>query len=132
MTSFNAIKITGIDASRPPRIRKESYVDLFYQLSEDAPEDWCEAFNAFGRHVNPMAKVDAANCSIINTYVNDIDAIPAHFEQIKQAVADCNAQHLEKLKQREMEMARDNADLQEQGGAQFKLNQIIASLDFDA
>jgi uncharacterized membrane protein (DUF106 family) len=79
-----------------------------------------------------MAKVDAANRGIINTYVNDIDAIPAHFEQIKQAVADCNAQHLEKLKQREMEMARDNADLQEQGGAQFKLNQIIASLDFDA
>lgn len=132
MTSFNAIKITGIDASRPPRIRKESYVDLFYQLSEDAPADWCEAFNGFGREVNPMAKIEADNRGIISTYINDIEAIPAHFEQLKQAVADCNAQHLEKLRQRELELARDKANLQEQDGAQFKLNEIVASLDFDA
>lgn len=132
MTSFNEIKIIGIDANRPPRIRKEAYIDLFYQLSEDAPEEWCEDFNAFGRQVNPMAKVEKGSRCIIGTYVNDIETIPAHFAQVKQAVADCNAQYVEKIRQREIALAKDNANLQEQGGQQFKLNEIIASLDFDA
>ena len=132
MTSFNAIKITGIDANRPPRIRKEPYVDIFYKLSEEAPEDWCEAFNGFGRHVNPMAKIDDANRGIINTYVNDIEAIPAHFQRLKQAVAECNTEYRVKLRKREREMARVNADLQTGDGAQSRLNKIIASLDYDA
>ncbi len=131
MTTFNEIKIIGIDANRPPRVRKEAYIDLFYQLSEDAPEEWSEDFDSFGRQVNPLAKVDKSNRGFINTYVNDMDLIPAHFEQLKQAVADCNAQYLEKLSQRAQALARDNADLREQGGEQFKLNEIIASLDFD-
>lgn len=46
MTSFNEIKIIGFDTSRPPRVRKEAYIDLFYQLSEDAPEEWCEDFDS--------------------------------------------------------------------------------------
>ena len=132
MTSFNAIKIIGIDAARPPRIRKEPYVDLFYRLSEDPPEEWCEAFNGFGRQVNPMAKIDSADRAIINTYINDIDAIPAHFERLKEAVAECNTEYQGKLRQRERETARDNADLQAGGGAQSRLNEIIASLDYDA
>ena len=60
-----------------------------------------------------------------------MDAIPLHFEQIKQAVADCNAQYLEKLKDREQALASENAAAREQGGLQFKLDEIIASLDFD-
>jgi hypothetical protein len=132
MTSFNEIKIIGMDANRPPRIRKESYIDLFYRLSEEAPEGWCEDFDAFGRQLSPTAKIDTADRGIISTYVNDMDTIPGHFAQLKQAVADCNREYLEKLRQMELAMAKDSADLREQGGEQFKLNQIIASLDFDA
>ena len=132
MTLFNEIKIIGIDANRPPRIRKEAYIDLFYELSEDASEEWCEDFEGFGRQVNPPAKVDKTRRCFINTYVNDMNVIPAHFEQIKQAVVECNAQYLEKLRQREQALARDNASLSEQGGQQFELNQIIESLDFDS
>ena len=132
MTLFNEIKIIGIDANRPPRVRKEAYIDLFYQLSEDAPEEWCEDFEGFGRQVNPLAKVDRTKRCFINTYVNDMNVIPAHFEQLKQAVVDCNAQFLEKLRQKELALAKDNANLSEQGGRQFELNEIIASLDFDS
>ena len=132
MTQFNEIKIISIDANRPPRVRKESYIDLFYQLSEDAPEEWCEDFSGFGRHVNPLAKVEKGSRCFIGTYVNDMDSIPAHFEQIKQAVTDCNTQYLEKIRQRELALAKDNANLQEEDGLQFKLNEIIASLDFDS
>ena len=132
MTQFNKIKIIGIDASRPPRVRKESYIDLFYQLSEDAPEEWCEDFADFGRQVNPLAKIDKIKPGFISTYVNDMDAIPRHFEQLKQAVVDCNTQYLEKLRQREQALARENAVAREQGGQQYKLDEIIASLDFDS
>jgi len=130
MKLFNEIKIIGIDANRPPRIRKENYIDLFYQLSEEAPPDWCEDFNAHGRHIKPMAKIDINSRGFINAYVNHMDTIPAHFMQLKQAVADCNGQFLEKLRQREMALAKDNAALSEQDGEQFNLNEIIASLDF--
>jgi hypothetical protein len=132
MTQFNEIKITGIDTNRAPRVRKQAYIDLFYQLSEDAPEEWCEDFSVFGRHANPLAKIEKGNRCFIETYVNDMDSIPAHFEQIKQAVIDCNTQYLEKIRQRELALAKDNATLKEQGGLQFKLNEIIASLDFDS
>ncbi len=132
MTAFSEIKIIGIDANRPPRVRKEAYIDLFYQLSEDAPEEWCEDFNSLGRQVSPLAKIDKNQRAFISTYVNDMDAIPAHLAQIKQAVADCNSRFLEKLQQRMQAQARDNAALREQGGLQFKLNEIIASLDFDS
>jgi len=131
MTPFKEIKITGIDTNRPPRIRKEAYIDLFYQLSEDAPEEWCEDFASFGRQVNPQAKIDKVKPGFISTYVNDMDAIPRHFEQIKQAVTDCNTQYLEKVRQRAQALASENAAAREEGGQQFKLDEIIASLDFD-
>jgi hypothetical protein len=56
----------------------------------------------------------------------------SHFERLKQAVIDCNTQYLEKIRQRELALAKDNATLGEQGGLQFKLNDIITSLDFDS
>lgn len=132
MTLFTEIRITGIDANRPPRIRKEAYIDLYYQLSEDAPEEWREDFNALGRGVDPQAKIEKGAPGFVSTYVNDMETIPGHFEQIRQAIADCNEQYLAKLKQRQESLARQNAALQEQGGQQFRLNEIIAALDFEA
>ena len=131
MTLFSEIKIIGIDTNRPPRVRKESYIDLFYQLSQDAPEEWCDDFASFGRQVNPLAKIDLKKPAFISTYVHDMDAIPQHFEQLKQAVVDCNKQYLEKLEHREMLLARENAASREQGDQQYRLDEIIASLDFD-
>ena len=131
MTTFDEIRIIGIDTSRPPRVRKEAYIDLFYQLSDAAPEDWCEDFNALGRGINPMVKIDKGEPGIISTYVNDMEAIPAQFGEIRKAVGDCNRQYLDRLRQLEADLARDNAALREQGGQQFRLNEIIAALDFD-
>lgn len=132
MTTFKQIKIIGLDANRPPRVRKEAYIDLFYQLSEEAPEEWCEDFNGFGRHVAPLAKIDRGTRCFISTYVNDMDMIPEHLESLKQAVTDCNSRYMERIRQREIELAREAANLGALGGQQFKLNQIIARLEFDS
>ena len=58
MSSFEEIRIISIDEARPPRVRKEAYIDLFFKLSHKAPLDWCEEFNALGRQINPAAKID--------------------------------------------------------------------------
>ena len=132
MAIFDEIKIIGFDENRPPRMRKESYIDLFYQLSGDAPEEWCDDFAGFGRQLNPIAKIDKSTRGFINTYINDIEAIPEHFAQLKEAVAECNAQFRDKLEQREIALAKDNENRLEQGDLQFRLNEIVASLEFDS
>ncbi|MDH3221418.1 MAG: hypothetical protein OEO19_17950 [Gammaproteobacteria bacterium] len=132
MSAFKEIKIVGIDDERPPRIRKEAYIDLFYKLNEKAPAAWCEDFNNLGRKVNPTAKIDKSTGTCIETYVNNMDNIAPHFEQIRQVLADCNEQYMEKLRQQAAALLASNSELREQGGEQHRLNEIIASLEFDS
>ncbi len=106
MAMFKEITITGLDTDRPPRIRKLDHVDLVYKLSEEAPEEWCEEFRHFGRALNPQAKVDKVTRCYIKTYVTDMDAIPAHLEVLERAVFDCNTQYMETLRQRALNLLR--------------------------
>lgn len=132
MSSFEEVKITGLDSDRPPQVRKESYIDLFFKLSTKAPPDWCEDFNVLGRQLSPAAKIGKATTDCIDTYVNNMEKIPFQLNEIKQTVKDCNEQYLEKIKQKAIALAASNTALQGQGGEQDKLNQIIASLAFDS
>ena len=131
MSSFIDIKITGIDSDRPPRMRKEAYIDLFFRLSKKVPADWGAAFNALGRKLTPSPKIDKVSGEFIETYVNDMDLIAQHLDQIKQAVAECNRAYREKLDEQARALAASNASLQGQDGEQYRLNQIIAALEFD-
>lgn len=132
MSSFSDIKIIGIDSERPPRVRKEPYIDLFFRLSEKVPMDWCEDFNALGRHLTPSAKINKNSGECIETYVNDMDSIAQHLVDIKQTVAECNHNYQEKLEEEARVLAASNADLQDQDGEQLRLNEIIAALDFES
>ena len=131
MNSFEEIRISGLDESRPPKIRKEAYIDLYFKLSRQAPEEWCEDFNAVGRRINPAAKIDTKSCLTIDTYVNDMDRIPLQLAELKEAVGECNTQYIAKLRERELKMAAENAALQGEGGDQQRLNLIIEALEFD-
>jgi hypothetical protein len=124
MSSFEEIRIISIDEARPPRVRKEAYIDLFFKLSHKAPLDWCEEFNALGRQINPAAKIDKNLGESIETYVNDMGGIQSHLNEIKQT------QYLEKIRQRQLADAAVNAALLGQDGEQAKLNQIISALEF--
>jgi len=132
MTTTAEIRIIGFDPSRPPRIRKESYIDLYFALSAKAPTEWCEDFNIMGRRVNPSPKIDAAKGDFIASYVSNMDQIAPHLALLKKAVSACNAQYAEKLQQRELALAASNASLKGQGGEQNRLNLIVAALDFDS
>lgn len=46
MEGISDIKIIGIDEKRPSIVSKKPYIDLFFQLSHQAPDDWCRDFNS--------------------------------------------------------------------------------------
>jgi len=131
VNTFESIRISGVDESRPPRVRKEAYIDLYFRLSCEAPEEWCEDFNVLGRQIVPAAKVDKNSRLVIETYVNDMNKIPAHLAELKLTVDECNQQYAEKLRQRELALAAENAALAGEVGEQQQLNAIIAALEFD-
>ena len=130
MQGISDIKIIGIDAKRPPRVRKEPYIDLFFQLSLQAPEDWCDDFNMLTGKLDPAMRIEKNEGLFIETYVRDINHIAEHVEKIKKKIADCNEQYIERIRQRESAAMKKNASLLDDGGEQGKLNKIVATLDF--
>ena len=125
----NTIKIVGIDQKRPPRVRKEAYIDLVLKLSDKAPSDWIDLFDTLGRQMNPAVKMEKATGDCIMAWVRTMDDIPVHFDNIKQKVQACNIQYQEQLQQKlaAAQISSESAASQQQA----KLNAIIAALDFD-
>ena len=131
MQGISDIRIVGIDERRPPKVRKEPYIDLFFRLSHQVPGDWCDSFNRLTEKLEPAVRIDKREGLFIDTYVRDMSQIPAHLEKIKKNIVACNEQYIENIRQKSLADAAANASLQGDGGQQGKLNAIIASLNFD-
>jgi hypothetical protein len=131
MDSINDIKITGIDDERPPRVRKEAYIDLFFKLSHKAPLEWCEDFNSLGSKLDPGAKIDKTTGLVIETWVRNMDLIAPQLEKIKKTILLCNLQYIEKIRLRTLAAASKNSAVTGVDGQQNRLNEIIAQLNFD-
>lgn len=131
MTDINNIKVTGMDEIRPPMVRKENYIDLFFKLSMKAPADWCEAFNTLGHRISPPVKVAPDKGLIIETYVHDMDLIQGQLDKIKQKIKQCNEEYLEKERQKQLALAAKQSELVGSNAKQNQLNEIIAGLNFD-
>lgn len=125
------IRVIGIDEKRPPRVRKEPYIDLFFQLSQQPPKAWCEDFNQQAKDLVPPVKIDAKSGILIDAYVRNMDDIPAHFENIKKKVSLCNERYIETIRKQEQAEAAANACLLVEEGEQARLNAIVAALKFD-
>jgi hypothetical protein len=131
MSDIKEIRIIGFDNDRPPRVRKEAYIDLYFQLSQKAPLDWCEDFNALGRKRNPSPKIDKNKGLHIETYVNNMNLIAQQLVSVKALLLECNQQYQQKIEEKARIQAASNASLQGQDGEQFKLNQIVDAISFD-
>lgn len=131
MENISNIKIIGIDDTRPPRVRKEPYIDIFYKLSHKVPADWCEGFNNLSKKLEPPVKIDKNEGLFIDAYVRDMNHIPAHLRKIKKVIAAFNEQYIESIRQRALVAAAENTSLSGHEGEQGKLNRIIAELKFD-
>ena len=131
MNAISDIKIIGIDETRPPQVRKEAYIDVYFKLSMQAPEDWCDEFNALGRKINPAVKMDVKKGIIIEAWVKNMNDLPGHLEKIKQKVKECNELHIEKVRLKAVAMAASVALKMGKGSEQNALNDIVAELKFD-
>ena len=130
MEGISDIKITGIDEKRPPRIRKEPYIDLIFRLSHKAPVDWCHDFVDHHSKDGFPVKIDTKECLFIETWVRTPEQIVEHLEILKKAVAQCNARYIEKILARDQLRDGDNDRLAQESGPQGQLNRIVAGLDF--
>ena len=131
MEGISDIKIIGIDEKRPSVVRKEPYIDIYFKLSHQAPEDWCEDFNDLTRNLTPTVKIKKAQGLFIETYVREMGEIAEHLERIKKIIEQCSAQYLERIRQKAAVDAAKNVGIQGEGGEQGKLNAIIEGLNYD-
>ena len=130
MEGISDIRIVGVDTKRPPRIRKEPYIDLFFRLSHKAPVDWCQDFAELQSHQDYAAKINTDECLYIETWVRTPTEIAPHLEALKQAVKDCTARYIEKIEAQQRDRDGDNDLLRKEEGPQGQLNRIIAGLNF--
>ena len=127
------IRIAGIDENRPPRLRKEPYIDLHFRLLHKAPPDWCEGFNDLLLKHEYAPKINAEEGLFINTWVRSPDEIAGLFLMLKEKVAECTTQYIEKIAASKRDADGNNDLLQKEGeGEQGRLNRIIGALDFGA
>jgi hypothetical protein len=130
MEGISDIRIVGIDETRPPKIGKEPYIDLYFRLAHKAPSDWCQEFNDLlsGHPYAPKIRRDEG--LYIETWVRTIDEIDDQLREIKQAVTQCTRQYIEKIQVIARNRDAGNDLLQREDGPQGQLNRIIAGLDF--
>lgn len=131
MEGISDIKITGIDERRPPKMRKEPYIDLWFKLSHKAPPDWCKDFNDSLSKTTYAPKIDLQEGLYIQTWVRSIDEIAAHLQLLKKGVTECTVRYIEKV-QRLAKTADGATNLLKEGsGEQGRLNAVIAGLNFE-
>ena len=131
MEGISDIRIIGIDETRPPIIRKEPYIDIYFKLSHQAPVEWCKDFNALLSKHPTAPKIKEKEGLFIESWVRTPDEIVALVERLKETVVECTRLYIERIERIRLAANSENALLaQQEGGEQGRLNKIIAALDF--
>lgn len=130
MQGISDIKIIGVDQSRPPVIRKEPYIDIFFQLSHQAPVDWCKDFNSMLTKHPGTPKITEKEGLFIETWVRKPEEIVGLLEELKETITECSRQYIERIELSAQLACNENMSLSGETGEQGRLNQIIASLEF--
>lgn len=88
MEGISDLRIIGIDEKRPPKIRKEPYIDVIFKLSHQAPGDWCDDFNALLAKHPATPKIKEKEGLYIEAWVRSPDEIVAFLELLNAKVSD--------------------------------------------
>ena len=130
MEGISDLKIIGIDELRPPIIRKEPYIDIFFKLSHQAPLEWCKDLNALLSKNISSASIEEKKGLFINTWVRSSGEIPELFNELKTAITECTRLYIERITLASQESLNNDSQAVDDTGEQGQLNRIIASLDF--
>ena len=132
MEGISDIKITGLDEMRPPVIRKEPYIDIYFALSHQAPEEWCVEFNSLLTDELGKPNIQEKDGLYIEAWVRKPEEIVALLDMLKAKVAECTRQYIERIESAVRDASADDVSVaSEDEGEQGQLNRIIAGLDFD-
>ncbi len=129
MEGISDIRISGIDQSRPPLIRKEPYINLYFRLNHKAPANWCDAFNNKVAHGNFPVKIDPVDGIFIETWVRRPEEIEPLLAVLKSAVSATSEEYVARV-EAEAKAAAEKGATPDNEGEQGRLNRIIAGLDF--
>ena len=130
MEGISDIRIVGMDETRPPRIRKEPYIDLCFRLSHKVPVEWCRDFTALQSQQGHTSSINADERLFIETWVRTPGEIAGQLQMLKKAITECNAAYIANIEASQRERAGGNDQVQNETGPQGDLNRIIAGLDF--
>ena len=131
MEGISDLKIIGIDEMRPPKIRKQPYIDIFFKLSHQAPADWCRNLNDLLAKDTDNSKIKETEGVFIETWVRTPDEIVDLLEMLKLNVAECTRQYIERIELAQHNSSDANNNLAQETGEQGRLNEIVATLEFD-
>lgn len=132
MEGISDIRIVGVDEKRPPRIRKEPYIDINFKLSHQAPEDWCREFNALLSGYPAKPRIIEKEGLYIDAWVRTPDEIAPLLDLLKEKVAECSRLVIARIERSARDASEAEGSLaREDTGEQGRLNRIIAALEFD-
>ncbi|MCW8829796.1 MAG: hypothetical protein OQK94_12200, partial [Gammaproteobacteria bacterium] len=115
MEGISDIRISGIDESRPPRIRKEPYINLFFRLSHKAPAKWCDRFNTLASGRKLPSRIEIGEGLFIETWVRKPEEIEPHLEVLKAMVRQCTEEYLARIQSENEAAAARSADPESEG-----------------
>lgn len=129
MSSIENIKIKGLDANRRPSLKNKKYIDVFYELSQKAPREWCADFNLLFSKSALNAKINPENGLFIETWVRDVADLQNELDQIKEIIKTCNKNYIQQ-KLEEAAAWQKAADVK--GDSQSDaLDKVLDLLNFD-
>ena len=129
MKNIRELKIIGVDESRPPMIRKEPYIELFFQLGHQAPKEWCQDFNRLMKDANYPVKIKPEEGLIVETWVRKTDEIEKIFDSIKLAISRCTKEYIENIESLS-QSSQENHTSGDVSTEQRNLNDVIAKLSY--
>ena len=132
MKGISDLKIIGIDETRPPYIRKEPYIDIFFKLSHKAPTDWCKILNTLlaKQKITTHAEVIEKEGEFISSWVRTPDEIIPLLEALKSVITECTKQYIAQIQLSAQKSNEANTSQVKDTSAQANLNRILASLNF--
>ena len=100
MSGIENIKIKRLDPNRRPSLKNKKYIDVFYELSQKAPRDWCGDFNLLFSKSSLNVKINPDEGLYVETWVKDLTHIQNELDQIKEFIKSCNKSYIDqKLKE---------------------------------
>ena len=129
MSGIENLKIKRLDPNRRPSLKNKKYIDVFYELTQKAPRDWCGDFNLLFSKSSLNAKINPDEGLYIETWVRDLTHIQNELDQIKELIKICNKNYIDqKLKEA---AALQRADSIQGDSKSDALDKVLDLLNFD-